>query len=187
MGLAGAALGVSALGVGVNVVNGIDSSNASKNAAAAQTAAANQAAQTQLSMYNQTAQNLSPFTSQGSNAFSQLANMFGFGNNTGSGITSTTGAAGSMGTPNSALMMQNLANTPGYQFGLQQGQQALDRSAASQGLVLSGAQQKASQEFGTNYATANAWQPYVNQLNSAASLGENAGAMVGNATDWPLI
>ena len=63
---------------------------------------------------------------------------------------------------------------------MQQGQQALDADSASRGLSLSGAQLQAAQKFGTNYAMQQAWNPYVSQLGSLASLGENAGAMVGN-------
>ncbi len=45
--------------------------------------------------------------------------------------------------------------------------------------MLSGQQLQAAQTFGQNYAMQNAWNPYVSQLNSLASLGENAGAMTG--------
>ena len=75
--------------------------------------------------------------------------------------------------------MSALTQVPGYQFGFQQGGQAVDRSAASQGLLLSGGQQKASQEFGTNYALQQAWNPYVTELNSLGTQGENAAAKTG--------
>jgi hypothetical protein len=42
---------------------------------------------------------------------------------------------------------------PGYQFGLTQGQQAVSSSGAARGMQLSGAQQKAQQRFGTDYAS----------------------------------
>ena len=44
-------------------------------------------------------------------------------------------------------------NDPGYQFRLQQGQQALERSAAAKGDLLGGATGKALGEFGQNYAS----------------------------------
>ena len=61
-------------------------------------------------------------------------------------------------------MVNNLAElqaTPGYQFQLQQGQQALGQTAASRGGLLSGAQMKASQNYAQNQASTgfqNAWQ-----------------------------
>lgn len=41
----------------------------------------------------------------------------------------------------------------GYQFGLQQGQQAIDRQTAAAGGRISGAALKAAAQYGTNYAT----------------------------------
>lgn len=145
------------IGLGGSVAGAVLGSNAAQDAA-------NTAAQTQLTMYNQTRSDLLPYMQGGNAAFSQLGNMF-------------TGGAG--GGPNASAMMSQLTQTPGYQFGLQQGQQALDRSAASRGLLLSGAQLKDSQQFGTDYAIQQAWQPYVNQLNTMSQIGENAGAHVG--------
>lgn len=92
-----------------------------------------------------------------------------------------TPAVAGTGIPNTAAMFTALENFPGYQFGLQQGQAALDRSAASQGLLLSGAQLQAAQEFGTNYGLQQGWAPYISQLNALSGLGENAAAGAGNA------
>ncbi len=61
-------------------------------------------------------------------------------------------------------MVRNLAElqaTPGYQFQLQQGQQALGQTAAARGGLLSGAQLKAAQGFGQQQAATGfqaAWQ-----------------------------
>ena len=89
-------------------------------------------------------------------------------------------AGGQFGQPNPALATQLLTQFPGYQFGLSQGTEALDRSAASRGLALSGGQLKDLTTFGQNYGMMNAWQPFISQLNQAASLGENAAAGAGN-------
>lgn len=163
MGL-GAIAGIAAAGTIASTAIG---ASAAGDAANAQTQAAQTAANTQLSMYNSTKQSLSPFSSLGSNAFTQLASIFGFG-----------GANG--GTPNMSALTSQLEQTPGYQFTLGQGTQALDRSAASRGLDLSGAQLKDAQSYGQGLAMSNAWQPYISQLDSAAGLGENAAAMTGN-------
>jgi hypothetical protein len=165
--ISGPALIAGGLGAAGSIGSALISSNASSNAAQATQNAANQANATQMAMYNQTRSDLSPFISTGGSAMSQLANLFGFG-------------SGGSGAPNSSAITSALTQFPGYQFGLQQGQQALDRSAASSGLLLSGAQLKAAQQYGTNYALQQGWQPYISTLQSFANLGENAAAGLGN-------
>ena len=153
------------------------SSNGAQQAANTQASAANATAQeqlqaaqlaanTQLSMFNTTQSNLAPYMQTGSNALAQLANLWGVGPQ-------------GTGTPNAAAATTALTNFPGYQFGLDQGQQALDRSAASRGLLLSGAQLKDSQQFGQGYAQSQGWQPYVTGLSGLATSGQNAAAGVG--------
>ncbi len=203
-----------AIGLGAASISAIGSSSAAHT----QADAANNAAATQLQMYNQTRSDLAPFRSGGGSAFSQLANIFGFGGGTGTGAATTPTTAGGIpgqngpigqavsglmfpggagaatgtaaaaggattgaGGPNPAAAWQALTQFPGYQFGLDQGQQALDRSAASRGMTLSGAQLQDSQKFGTDYAAQQAWQPYVNTLEWASNLGENAAAQTGQA------
>ena len=164
-----AILGAGAISAGGGIASGLIGSNAAQNAAQAQLQAAQNAAQTQLGIFNQTQQNLQPYNTVGQSALTQLASLFGLGPG-GTGPNSSTAA-----TATSALQ-----NYPGYQFGLSQGTKALDASAASQGLLLSGSQLQAAQQYGQNYALQNAWNPYVSQLSSLSSLGENAGAQQGN-------
>jgi hypothetical protein len=75
-------------------------------------------------------------------------------------------------------MLKNLQNYPGYQFALGQGAQALDRSAASRGLVLSGGQLKDVTSYGQGMAD-QLFGTYFNQSMQLANLGENAAAQVG--------
>lgn len=164
-----------ALGAAGTVAGAVISSSGANSAAKTQANAANQASKTQLDMFNQTRQSLAPFFGAGQSAISQLQNIFGFGNGTnGTGVGS---AAGTGYNPTAAL--SQLTQTPGYQFELGQGQKALDQSAAAKGLNLSGAQLQAEQEFGQNFATANAYAPYISELNNIANLGENAAAGTG--------
>lgn len=161
------------VGGGLAAAGGVGSaiigSNAANSAATAETNAADTATNTQLGIFNQTQANLAPYNQVGQSALSQLASLFGLGAG-GSGPTAATAA-----NATSALTQY-----PGYQFGLQQGTQALDRSAASQGLLLSGGQLKAAQQYGQGYAQQNAWGPYLSQLSGLSSLGENAAATAGN-------
>lgn len=165
--LPAAIIGAGALGVGASVYTASQSSNAAGQAADAQVQAANKAAETQLGIYNQTRSDLLPYSMTGQNALSQLARIFGL-------------APGGNGMPDAGAATSALTQFPGYQFGLNQGQTALDRSAASRGLLLSGGQLKSSQQFGQNYAMQQAWNPYISQLSGLSSLGENAAAVSGN-------
>ena len=194
-----AILGAGALGVGASIFTSQNSANAATTAANAQTNAANTAANTQLGIYNQTRSDLQPYSQFGQSALSQLARMFGLAP-PGSAPGTAPGAAppgspaalfgfgGSGPTAGTAANATSaLTQYPGYQFGLDQGVQALDRSAASRGLALSGAQLKDAQTFGQGYALQNAWTPYLNQMNTYTSqlsgfggLGENAAAVSGN-------
>lgn len=153
----GAVLGAAGIGAAGSIISSNNASSAAKDAS-----------NTQLQMYQQTRSDLQPFASSGASAMSQLANIFGFG-------------PGGSGQPSAAAATSQLTQFPGYQFGLSQGTQALDRSAASRGLLLSGAQLKDTQQFGQQYAMQQAWQPYVSGLQWAANLGENAAAGTGQA------
>jgi hypothetical protein len=71
------------------------------------------------------------------------------------------------------------AQDPSYAWRFQQGQQAIDRSAASRGMLLSGAQLKGSQEFGQGMAS----QEYGNQFNRLSGLATNAQNAAGNVAN----
>jgi hypothetical protein len=73
---------------------------------------------------------------------------------------------------------------PGYQFGLQQGQQAIDRKTAAAGGRISGAALKAAAQYGTDYATSGYSAAYsrtnqartdrLNRLAALAGVGQTA-------------
>jgi len=63
--------------------------------------------------------------------------------------------------------------SPDYQFRLSQGQTALDRSAASKGMLLSGAQTKASQQFGGDLASGE-YNNWYNKLAGQSGQGLTA-------------
>jgi hypothetical protein len=78
---------------------------------------------------------------------------------------------------------------PGYQFGLQQGRQAIDRQAAAGGGRISGAALKAAAQFGTDYATTGYSAAYsranqartdrLNRLAALAGVGQTATQNIG--------
>lgn len=128
-----------------------------------QKSAADKASNTQLQMYNQTRADLAPYNQMGTQAFTQLGSLLGLN-----------------GSANSASQLSQLQNTPGYQFAVQQGQQSLDRTAASRGLLLSGGQLKDTETYGQGMAD-QLYNTTVGQLQGVAGLGENAAAQTGNA------
>lgn len=145
------------------------------DAAKAQQEAANNATANTQAMFNTTQANLHPYMEGGSTALSSLLDKLKSGQLGGS----FTGA-------------DYLANKdPGYDFQLQQGQQALQNSQAAGNGALSGSALKELIGFNqgmasTGYQNAyNRWlsnqQNTYSQLSGLASLGENAGANVGNA------
>lgn len=69
--------------------------------------------------------------------------------------------------------------TPGYQFGLDEGQKTLQSSAAAAGGLFSGKAGKALVKFGTDYADQQGYQPYVNRIASLAGLGQTATNTIG--------
>jgi len=151
-------------GAAVGVVGG---SLASRSAAGAQTDAANQANQTQLAMYEQQRADAEPWRQAGMTALGQLG---------------TGTAAG--GEFNRNFGMADFQADPGYQFRQQQGQQALERSAAARGGLLNGGTLKALTRYGQDTASAeygNAYNRFnndqstrFNRLSSLAGIGQTA-------------
>jgi hypothetical protein len=76
---------------------------------------------------------------------------------------------------------------PGYQFGLQQGQLALDRKTAAMGGRVSGAALKAASRYGTDYATSGYNAAYqrrqdsLNRLAQLAGMGQQAAGQAASA------
>lgn len=70
--------------------------------------------------------------------------------------------------------------SPGYKFALDQGQAAIDGSAAARGNVFSGATLKAQQEFGTGLAQQE-YGNFLNRLTGQASQGQAAAGNIATA------
>lgn len=133
-------------------------------ALAAETAGTTASNQIQQNMYNTTAGMLSPYQAAGSGGLSSLQ--------------------AAMPSLTSTFNPQNLQNTPGYQFSLNQGEQAINNSAAARGVLNSGgtqaslnnyAQGAASTQYQTalqNYNTQN--QQTYGMLSGLANYGQTA-------------
>ena len=148
---------------GASLVGGLLGSRAAGRAADAQVGASQAAVGEQRRQFDLLRADLAPFREQGVNGLNQFAQS----------------------------VLGPLEATPAFQFQLDQGVNALDRSAASRGKLLSGQQVKAVQQFGQGLAS----QESNNQLNRLASLagigqsstaqtgafGANAASNIGNS------
>lgn len=168
---------VAAAMVGAAAVGAAGSAYASKQsskAAKAQANSADAASRIQQENFEQTRKDLMPYKQAGDTSLSQLMGQMtpdGYFNQTYTG--------------------QDIYNDPSYQFRLQQGQDAIQSSAAAQGGLLSGATLKALQGYGQNMASqeySNAYNRFnadqtnrYNRLSNLVGIGQNAAAQVGNA------
>jgi hypothetical protein len=112
------------------VVGSVISSNGAQDAAQTQAGASQAAIDEQRRQYDQTRADYAPYRQAGVQALGQL-----------------------QGDINSLPTANEVMADPGYQFGLSQGQQALDRKASAAGGRVSGAALKAASQYATDYAT----------------------------------
>lgn len=117
----------------------------------------------------------SPWTGSGESALGRITNLLGLGTLTQEGNSDGISWVKGYGSPEEARAASNNAfiTSPGYQFRQEEGTKALDRSAASRGMTLSGAQTKATQKFGQDIASEE-YNNYYNQLMGLAGLGGQA-------------
>lgn len=164
--VAAAVIGGSAL------IGGVTSAVGAKSGADAQTNAANQAAALQQQQYQQNRTDQQPYMQAGTTALNQI----------GQDQANGTGFA-------APFTQSSFMSDPGYQFQLQQGQNAINSSAAATGGVLNGGTLKALDQYTTGLANTtygDAYNRYLatsqqqyGQLANIAQLGENATASTG--------
>lgn len=148
---------------------GIYSANKAGDAAQMQQNSANYATQVQQQEFQQQQANQQPWLQAGAGALSQMGNP-SFQQN---------------------FTAQDFQQDPGYQFDLQQGQEALQRSAAAQGGLQSGGTMKGLAQYTQGMASneyQNAYNRFMNnkttnfnQLASIAGLGQTANGQMGQA------
>lgn len=146
---AAAIVGAAAIGGVATTVAGNKAAKAQKNAAAQQIAESRR-------QYDQTRADYAPAREAGAGATNKLASMYG---------VYKPGDASYVATDFTA--------SPGYDWRLSEGVKAAERSAASRGLLGSGAAVKAIQRYGEGLASSE-YENYANSLKSLAGLGQNA-------------
>lgn len=105
----------------------------------------------------------SPFISSGTAANSQMANLLGLN-----------------GEPAQTQGFDNWRKSTGYNFGLNQGMNAITGSAAAKGLLNSGATARALSQFGQDYG-ATKFGDYMGQLQNLINPAMQAGGLITGA------
>lgn len=130
-----------------------------ENAEDAQFAASQQALAAQMKRYKEAQENLSPYMQSGEGANSIISRLFGLD-----------------GQP---ADMSAFEASPGYQFRLQQGLDALQNSAAARGGLFSGATGKAINDYAGQSASQE-FDNYVNRLFGFSQQGNNTATNLAN-------
>jgi hypothetical protein len=137
---------------------------AANKQAGAVKSAANSSIQEQNNEYNQTRADQAPWRTTGASALNQIAKLYGLDTVDDNGnVVKGTGKAD----------FSSFTTAPDYTFNLQQGQDAIDRSAAARGGLLSGAAVKAGQTYASGLASQQ-FQNYVGNLEGVAGSGQAA-------------
>lgn len=155
---------VAAIGM---VGGGLIAANASRSAAGTAAGASDRAAQINVDQYAQTRADQAPYRDAGYTSLAQL--------------TKGTAAGGEFNKP---FSMNDYLADPGYQFRVQQGEEAINRAAIAGGGRYSGATLKALTEYGSGQASqefGNAYNRYqsdlsgrYNRIASVAGIGQTA-------------
>lgn len=145
--------------------------SAGDKAAAAQAAAARDANNTTWRMYDQGRKDMEPWRAAGAKSLSDLS--------------------GQMGDLSRSFTMTDFQQDPGYQFRMDEGQKALERSAAAKGGLMGGGTLKALSRYGQDFASneyTNAYNRFnndrdqrFNKLSSLAGVGQSSASQIANS------
>lgn len=146
---------VAAAVIGSAVVGGVSAyqsgkaqEKAAKSAAASQEAIADENVALQRELANQQREDFAPWRDVGEQALNQMW----------AGVQSGEFEVGDI----------DVTKDPGYQFRMDQGIEALDKSAAARGRLLSGAQQKGVTDYSQNVASQEYANAYAREANEKA-------------------
>lgn len=176
-------IAAAAIGAAGSIIGG----SKAKKAAKAQAKAQKLAIAEQRRQYDQSRQDMEPWRQSGAGALNALNRLMGIRpvqSNQGYQMTSETAAQlRAMGYPvPDPVAPQEVADedryggfyaSPGYQFRMDEGIRGLDRSAASRGMLRSGAQLRALTRYGQGVAS-DEFGNYYNRLSNIAGLGQTA-------------
>ncbi len=166
--MTGAIIGSAVIGAGASMMGASSQAKSAAAGAAASLQATRESNAQNWKMYEQTRTDQEPWRVAGEKALQNIQDM-----------------------PDFSFDTEDFFNDPSYDFRMQEGVNALDRSAASRGRVLSGAQDKAVTRYGSNLASTeygNAYNRAMNEYNtklakeqSMAGVGQSATNLVSQA------
>jgi len=170
---------ISAVG---SIIGGISGAEASTSAANTQSDAAKYAADLQYKQWQEQQKLQAPFREAGLTSQNKLLDYLG--------LSSNTNAPG-FGKYAGDFSMADFQQDPGYAFRMSEGLNALDRTAAARGGLLSGSTLKGAQRYGQGLASqeyTNAFNRYqtnrsnqINPLQSLMGAGQTATNTLGTA------
>ena len=152
-----------AIGAAAVVGAGAAIYSANKQAGAAKSAANSSIAE-QNAEYNQTRADQAPWRTTGASALDKIAKLYGL---------DSVDANGNVVKGSGKADFSSFSTSPDFQFNLGQGQDAINRSAAARGGLLSGAAVKAGETYATGLANQN-FGDYVSRLSGVAGAGQAA-------------
>lgn len=138
------------------------SSGAEGKATEAIVASEERATAEQRRQFDITREDLAPWLTTGKEALGQYAGLLGVG---GDG-------------PDTEAMYEGLRKYPGYQFALEEGVGAIEKSSAARGLTQSGQTMKDLTAYGQGLATTN-FENYMSRLQGLSGGGQQAGVQIG--------
>lgn len=186
-----AAITGTVLGVGAALYGANKQAGAAKDAAKAQQAGTDASIAESQRQFDLIRQDNAPFQAIGTGAANQLANIYGIPTSSPNGFVNQQGQTTANPSAAGAPDYSSFYKSPDYQFTLDQGKQAIERTAAARGGLASGNTLAALTQFGQGLASQN-FNAYTNRLAGLAGVGQTAnssnasaglatGANVGNA------
>lgn len=162
----GAATVVSA---GASMVSGNKAAKAQKNAAETSAAVSRDQIAEERRQYDLTRSDYAPYREVGYGSLNKLAGMYGVTPMDASGKPITAGSAAGVGYQGDG----GFTASPGYQFRLDEGIKAAERSAAARGSLASGGTMKAITRYAGGLASSE-YDTYANRLAALAGVGQSA-------------
>lgn len=138
----------------VSWISGSEASDAQKDASAA-------ALRNEREMFNQIRGDLAPYRDTGASALTQYANAMGLN-----------------GDAARDQFRTNFRADPGYQYAFDEGQRAVQGSAAARSGLLSGGAMRALQRTGQGMADQQ-YGSYLDRFSNLANMGQNSAALTG--------
>jgi hypothetical protein len=151
------------IGAGASLLSGFLGSNAAKSASQTQAAATDKATALQAATIAQSRADAAPWLAAGKTALGSLMGELGL---------SKTNADG---TP----FQSQFAQTPGYQFQVEQGNKGVVNNLKALGLGASGAALKALTRFNQGLANST-YQQYLDRLSGVSTGGQSTSSSTGN-------